>query len=80
MAKTQKLKEKGPPKDQEEVRSFLQAAQFNAKFMWNTEGAYVNTTQPPRKLLQKDAPFVCGKEDDSYNEIIAALESADGAL
>ena len=79
-AKTQKLKEKGPPKDQEEVRSFLQAAQFNAKFMWNTEGAYANTTQPLRKLLQKDAPFVWGKEeDDSYNEIIAALESA-GAL
>ena len=48
--------------------------------MWNTEGAYVNTTQPLQKLLQKDAPFVCGKEDDSYNEIIAALESADGAL
>ena len=48
--------------------------------MWNTEGACVNTTQPLRKLLQKDAPFVCGKEDDSYDEIIAALESADGAL
>ena len=48
--------------------------------MWNTEGAYVNTTQPLQKLLQKDAPFVCGKEDDSYNEIIAAQESADGAL
>ena len=48
--------------------------------MWNTEGAYVNTTQPLQKLLQIDAPFVCGKEDDSYNEIIAAQESADGAL
>ena len=79
-AKTQKLKEKGPPQSQEEVRSFLQAAQFNAKFMWNTEGAYANTTQPLRKLLRKDAPFVWGTEEEaSYREIIEALESA-GAL
>ena len=79
-AKTQKLKEKGPPQNQEEVRSFLQAAQFNAKFMWNTEGAYANTTQPLRKLLRKDQPFIWGQEEEaSYQEIIGALESA-GAL
>ena len=79
-AKTQKLKEKGPPCNQEEVRSFLQAAQFNAKFMWNTDGAYANTTQPLRRLLRKDTAFTWGaQEEASYKEIIHALESA-GAL
>ena len=79
-AKTQKLKEKGPPQSQEEVRSFLQAAQFNAKLMWNTDGAYVNITQPLRKLLQKNAAFTWGKDEEaSYDQIISALESA-GAL
>ena len=79
-AKTQKLKEKGRPTSQEEVRSFLQAAQFNAKFLWNTEGAYTDTTQPLLELLCKEVPFAWGsREEESYNQIILALESA-GAL
>ena len=79
-AKTQKLKEKGRPTSQEEVRSFLQAAQFNAKFLWNTEVAYADTTQPLRELLCKEVPFTWGRrEEESYNQIILALESA-GAL
>ena len=50
-AKVQKLKEKGKPTSQEEVHSFLQAAQFNARFMWDTDTAYSHITQPLRKLL-----------------------------
>ena len=76
-AKVKKLKEKGTPTNQEEVRSFLQAAQFNAHFMWNTDGAYSNITQPLRKLLAKKTKFHWGKEQQlSYEKIIEALESA----
>ena len=79
-AKVQKLKDKGAPTSQEEVRSFLQAAQFNVKFMWDTEEAYSHITQPLRKLLGKNVRFVWGQEQqDSYNKIINALDSA-GAL
>ena len=79
-AKVQKLKDKGEPSSQEEVRSFLQAAQFNGKFMWDTEEAYSHTTQPLRKLLGKNVRFVWEKEQqESYNKIIKALDSA-GAL
>ena len=76
-AKVQKLKEKGVPRNQEEVRSFLQAAQFNARFMWNTDGAYSNITEPLCKLLAKKAKFHWGEEQQSsYEEIIKALESS----
>ena len=78
--KVQKLKEKGIPESQEEVRSFLQAAQFNARFMWDTNGAYSHITQPLRRLLGKNVPFEWGPEQQaSYADIIDALESA-GAL
>ena len=71
--KVQKLKEKGIPENQEEVRSFLQAAQFNARFMWDTEGAYSHITQPLRKLLGKNSTFEWGpKQHGSYSEIINA--------
>ena len=56
-SKVQKLKEKGRPANQEEVRSFFQAAQFNAKFMWNTNEAYAHITSPLRKLLGKGILF-----------------------
>ena len=76
-AKVQKLKEKGVPCNQEEVRSFLQAAQFNARFMWNTDGAYSDITQPLRTLLAKKTQFVWGTaQQSSYEKIIKALESA----
>ena len=68
-AKVKLLKEKGKPTIQEEVRSFLQAAQFNARFMWDIEAAYAHITQPLRKLLGKNVPFEWGTEQDaSYKE------------
>ena len=79
-AKVQRLKDKGVPQSQEEVRSFLQAAQFNGKFMWDTEEAYSHITQPLRKLLGKNVRFVWGQEQQlSYDKIISAIDSA-GAL
>ena len=79
-AKVQKLKEKGAPTTQEEVRSFLQAAQFNARFMWDTDQAYSHITAPLRKLLGKNVVFHWGPEQQtSYDQIIEALESS-GAL
>ena len=76
-SKVQKLKDKGRPESQEEVRSFLQAAQFNAKFMWNSSEAYSHITAPLRQLLGKGVTFVWGNEQEkSYVKIIDALESA----
>ena len=78
--KVKRLKEKGPPQSQEEVRSFLQAAQFNAPFMWDSNGAYAHITQPLRQLMGKGVRFTWGrKEQSSYETIIDALESA-GAI
>ena len=81
-AKVQSLKEKGRPTTQEEVRSFLQAAQFNARFMWDTDTAYAHITHPLRKLMGKGVKFVWGRgqeQQTSYEAIITALESS-GAL
>ena len=48
--------------------------------MWDTEEAYSHITQPLRKLLGKNVRFVWGqKQQESYNKIINALNSA-GAL
>ena len=79
-SKVQNLRDKGRPENQEEVRSFLQAAQFNAKFMWDTDQAYAHITQPLRNLMGKGVLFRWGEaEQHSYDSIINALESA-GAL
>ncbi len=61
-AKVQNLRSKGRPENQEEVRSFLQAAQFNGKFMWNTDDAYAHLTAPLRKLMGKGVVFKWGPE------------------
>ncbi len=42
--KIQAIKQAGPPKNSDEVKSFLQACQFNARFMYNTDRAYAQLT------------------------------------
>ena len=47
----------GPPLTTEEVKNFLQACQFNAKFAFQSDEAYAQITKPMRDLLKHDAKF-----------------------
>ena len=53
------IKEWKAPKSKEEVKSFLQTVQFNAKFMSGKHGekSYPELTQPLRALIKKNARF-----------------------
>ena len=55
--KIQAIKQAGPPKNSDEVKSFLQACQFNARFMCNTDRAYAQLTKPLRDLTRKNIVF-----------------------
>ena len=63
-AKIKHLSTCEPPKTTEEVRSYLQAAQFNARFMYDTDEAYASVTHPLRAMLQKNAKFRWGPEEE----------------
>ena len=62
------------------MQSFLQALQFNSKFMRNTEGVY-SDTKSLRQLFCKGTNSLClGEEQQTtYNEIIQAHDS-DGTM
>ena len=78
--KLQAIKEAGRPLNSSEMKSFLQACQFNAKFMFETEEAYAQLTSPLRKLTCKNARYVWTEEcEDAYQKVIEALSSK-GAL
>ena len=51
--KIKTMQEAGPPKS-DDVKSFLQACQFNARFMFDTASAYAELTQPLRNLTKKE--------------------------
>lgn len=58
------------PQTTEEVRSFLQACQYNAKFMFDSERAYAQVTHPLRELTKKGTHFKWSKEcEAAYKEI-----------
>ena len=50
------------PKSRSEVKSFLQTAQFNAKFLGGKPGepSYPEVTEPLRSLVKKNAKFIWG--------------------
>ena len=74
--KVRAIVEAGPPQSTDEVKSFLQACQFNARFMVESEKAYAELTEPLRKLTRKNARFVWSREcERSYQNIIAAMTS-----
>ena len=56
--KVNAIREAGPPQTTDEVRSFLQACQYNARFMFNSDHAYAQLTRPLRELTRKHARFV----------------------
>ena len=66
------IKDWPAPKSNAEVKSFLQAVQFNAKFLGGEPGeiSYPELTEPLRALTKKYARFRWGnKEDSAFNEI-----------
>jgi hypothetical protein len=74
--KVRAIKAAGRPQSTEEVKSFLQACQFNAKFMFDTDRAYAQITQPLRDLLKKDNRFEWSPEcEESYKSIMHTMTS-----
>ena len=66
------IKEWPAPKNTSEVKSFLQTAQFNAKFMGGESGepTYPELTAPLRALTKKYARFRWGvSEDTAFKEL-----------
>ena len=81
-ADTDKIKSiisNGKPKTTEDVRSFLMACQYNAKFLFDTPNvkeSYEQVTAPLRNLLKKDQKFLWNSEhDDAYTKLSNIMES-----
>ena len=55
--KMKSILEAGRPESGDNVKSFLQAVQFNARFLLDKEEAYAQMTLPLRKLTYKNARF-----------------------
>ena len=74
--KIKAIKEAGPPQNADEVKSFLQACQFNARFMYNTEKAYAQITKPLRDLTRKNTKFLWTAHcQQAYKEILQTMTS-----
>ena len=74
----QKLITIGKPQSTEDVRSFLQAAAFNAKLGFDHTGniTYEEATKPLRILMTKNAVFKWDKEkEQAYQNILNMMNS-----
>ena len=70
----------GRPQNNEDVKSFLQACQFNANFIVESEQAYAQITAPMRALTRKNVKFQWTREcEEAYKSIVKAM-SNDTAL
>ena len=69
----------GKPEGTEEIRSFLMACQYNAKFLFDShevDESYEEITSPLRALLKKDVKFMWGPEqENAYHKLLALMES-----
>jgi hypothetical protein len=75
-SKIEAIKTAGRPLNSSEMKSFLQACQFNAKFMFKSEEAYAQLTSPLRRLICKNARYVWTEEcEKAYQKIVQALDS-----
>lgn len=74
--KIQSILEAGPPQRTDDVKSFLQACQFNARFMVESDQAYAQLTEPLRRLTHKNARFEWSVEcEQAYQEILRTMTS-----
>ena len=71
--------EAGRPENIEDVRSLLQACQYNAKFIFDsdeTSESYEEVTQPLRELLRKDAKFAwTADREEAYVKLMKIMSS-----
>jgi SOS-response transcriptional repressor LexA len=59
-----------------QVKSFLQACQFNARFMYNTDRAYAQLTKPLRDLTRKHIVFQWTPQcQQAYDDILQTMTS-----
>ena len=74
--KIQSIIEAGRPQSAEDVKSFLQACQFNARFMLDSNQAYAQITAPLRALTKKNAIFRWTEEcEEAYLSILNPMTS-----
>ena len=74
--KIQTIANAGRPLNANETKSFLQACQFNAKFMFQSEEAYASMTKPLRELTHKNRHFQWTDEcEQAYIKILEAMTS-----
>ena len=76
--KVEAIKQAGRPESTDDVKSFLQACQYNAKFMFATQHAYSQVTWPLRQLTCKGAKFIWSEDcERAYQEILQAMTRED---
>ena len=74
--KIQSIIEAGGPQSAQDVKSFLQAWQFNARFMLDSDQAYAQITAPLRALTKKNAIFRWTEEcEEAYLSILNSMTS-----
>ena len=75
--KVEAIKTAGRPQNLDDVKSFLQACQFNAKFMIEADQAYAQLTLPLRQLTKRGAIFRWTPEcERAYLDSNTAMETA----
>ena len=70
----------GCPQTTDEVKSFLQACQYNTKFMFDSDQAYAQVTQPLRQLTGKNVRFAWTPACESAYQEILRIMTAETAL
>ena len=70
----------GQPQTTDEVKSFLQACQYNAKFMFDSDQAYAQVTQPLHQLTGKNVRFAWTPACKSAYQEILHIMTAETAL
>ena len=74
--KIKSIRNAGKPQNTDDVKSFLQACQFNAKFMFDSDQAYAQITRPLRDLTKKNAHFRWTPEcEKAYQTIMQSMTS-----
>ena len=77
-AKIKTIQTAGRPTTTDEVRSFIQAAAYNAKFTFDHKkgASYEETTAPLRELLVKGAKFKWDKRrEEAYSHLLNLMSS-----
>ena len=80
--KINRIIEAGRPESTEEVRSLIQAAAYNARFVFDhKEGAtYEETTAPLREMLKKSAVFSWNKRREVSYQTLMRMMSSEATL